>query len=140
MGPVRYQISVRGRLTERLGSAFAGMTMEPGAGQTVLVGEIRDQSHLYGILDRVRSLGLELVSVEPFRADQASDQDEGTGARHAERGNGTQQPGCCPAPVRPSPGGRPGPRPTGRYRSAPGPRPAAWLTPRACDRCDGCAS
>ena len=67
MGPVRYQISVRGRLTERLGSAFAGMTMEPGAGQTALVGEIRDQSHLYGILDRVRSLGLELVSVEPFR-------------------------------------------------------------------------
>ena len=71
MGPVRYQISVRGRLTERLGSAFAGMTIEPAAGQTALVGEIRDQSHLYGILDRVRSLGLELVSVEPFRTDQA---------------------------------------------------------------------
>jgi hypothetical protein len=74
VGPVRYQISVQGRLTERLGSAFAGMTMEPGAGQTVLVGEIRDQSHLYGILDRVRSLGLELVSVAPFRTDQAGDQ------------------------------------------------------------------
>ncbi|HYZ57971.1 MAG TPA: hypothetical protein VE733_31325 [Streptosporangiaceae bacterium] len=71
-------------MTERLGSAFAGMTMEPGAGQTVLVGEIRDQSHLYGILDRVRSLGLELVSVEPFRTDQAGDQDERTRARHAE--------------------------------------------------------
>ena len=66
MEPVRYQISVRGRLTERLGSAFAGMTMEPEGGQTVLVGEISDQSHLYGILDRVRSLGLELVSVEPL--------------------------------------------------------------------------
>jgi hypothetical protein len=71
--PVRYQISVRGRLTEHLGSAFAGMTIEPGAGQTALVGEIRDQSHLYGILDRVRSLGLELVSVGPFRSDQAGD-------------------------------------------------------------------
>jgi hypothetical protein len=77
MGPVRYQISVRGRLTGRLGSAFAGMTMEPGAGQTALVGEIRDQSHLYGILDRVRSLGLELVSVEPSRTGQAGDQNEG---------------------------------------------------------------
>jgi hypothetical protein len=51
------------------------MTIEPGAGQTALVGEIRDQSHLYGILDRVRSLGLELVSVGPFRTDQASDHD-----------------------------------------------------------------
>ena len=54
MAPVRYRIRVRGRLTERLGSAFGGMTLEPAPGQTVLVGEIRDQSHLYGILDRVR--------------------------------------------------------------------------------------
>jgi hypothetical protein len=43
MAPVRYRISVRGRLTERLGSAFDDMILEPGAGQTVLVGEIRDQ-------------------------------------------------------------------------------------------------
>jgi hypothetical protein len=48
------------------------MTLEPAPGQTVLVGEIRDQSHLYGVLDRVRSLGLELISVEPAPADQAS--------------------------------------------------------------------
>ena len=74
MGPIRYQIKVRGRLTERLGSAFAGMTMETGEGQTALVGEICDQSHLYGILDRVRSMGLELVSVEPFRTGRAGDQ------------------------------------------------------------------
>jgi hypothetical protein len=78
VGPIRYQIKVRGRLTERLGSAFAGMTMETGAGQTALVGEICDQSHLYGILDRVRGMGLELVSVEPFRTGQADDQNEGT--------------------------------------------------------------
>jgi hypothetical protein len=71
LAPVRYRISVRGRLTERLGSAFDGMTLEPAAGQTVLVGEIRDQSHLYSVLDRVRSLGLDLVSVEPSPTDQA---------------------------------------------------------------------
>jgi hypothetical protein len=73
MAPDLYRISVRGRLTERLGSAFRGMTLESAAGQTVLIGEIRDQSHLYSVLDRVRSLGLELVSVEPSPADQASD-------------------------------------------------------------------
>ena len=89
MGPIRYQIRVRGRLTERLGSAFAGMAMETGEGQTALVGEICDQSHLYGILDRVRSLGLELVSVEPFRTGRARDHNEGTWARHAGTGNGT---------------------------------------------------
>jgi hypothetical protein len=73
--PTRYRISVRGRLTERLGSAFEGMGLEPGKGQTFLVGEIRDQSHLYGVLDQVRNLGLELVSVEvvPMTA-QANDE------------------------------------------------------------------
>jgi hypothetical protein len=60
-------------LTERLGSAFDGMILESAAGQTVLVGEIRDQSHLYSVLERVRSLGLELVGVEPSPTDQAGD-------------------------------------------------------------------
>jgi hypothetical protein len=63
MEPTGYRIAVRGRLTERLGSAFEGLALEPGRELTVLVGEIRDQAHLYGVLDRVRNLGLELVSV-----------------------------------------------------------------------------
>jgi hypothetical protein len=63
MEPTRYRIAVRGRLTERLGAAFEGLALEPGSEQTALVGEIRDQAHLYGVLDQVRNLGLELVSV-----------------------------------------------------------------------------
>jgi hypothetical protein len=62
--PARYRITVQGRVTERLGSAFEGLDLEPSIGQTALVGEIRDQSHLYGVLDLVRWLGLDLVSVE----------------------------------------------------------------------------
>src|SRR6201984_3052188 len=80
VAPVRYRIRVRGRLTERLGSAFGGMTLEPAPGQTVLVGEIRDQSHLYGVLDRVRNLGLGLISVEPTPADRTT----GKGPQKAE--------------------------------------------------------
>jgi hypothetical protein len=60
----RYRIVVRGRLTERFASAFDGMRLEPGDGETTLVGEIRDQSQLYGLLDRLRDFGLELVRVE----------------------------------------------------------------------------
>ncbi|BBY10720.1 hypothetical protein [Mycobacterium marseillense] len=60
-----YQICIRGRVTERLGSALEGMRLEAGANDTVFTGEIRDQSQLYGLLDRVRDLGLELVSVQP---------------------------------------------------------------------------
>lgn len=60
-----YRICVRGRVTERLGSALEGMRLEAGAAETAFTGEIRDQSQLYGLLDRVRDLGLELISVQP---------------------------------------------------------------------------
>ena len=61
----RYRIVLRGRLGERFESAFDGMVLEPGNGQTALVGEIRDQAHLYGLLDRLRDFGIDLVAVEP---------------------------------------------------------------------------
>lgn len=65
MQPTMYRICIRGRVTERLESAFEGMRLEAGAAETVFTGEIRDQSQLYGLLDRVRDLGLELLSVQP---------------------------------------------------------------------------
>jgi hypothetical protein len=59
-----YQIVVRGRISKRYATAFEGMEMETKRGQTILTGEIIDNSHLHGILDRIIALGLELVSVE----------------------------------------------------------------------------
>jgi hypothetical protein len=70
----RYRIVLRGRLGEHFQSAFDGMVLEPGQGQTVLVGEVRDQAHLYGLLDRLRDFGIDLVAVEPAAAP-----DDGTG-------------------------------------------------------------
>jgi GH15 family glucan-1,4-alpha-glucosidase len=60
----RYRIVLRGRLSERFESAFEGMTLEPGPNQTVLTGDVRDQAHLYGLLDRLRDFGIELLAVE----------------------------------------------------------------------------
>ncbi|MDQ3858594.1 MAG: hypothetical protein M3327_09145 [Actinomycetota bacterium] len=60
----RYRIVVRGRLSDRFASAFEGMTLEAEAGETVLSAEIQDQSALYGLLNRLRDFGLELVSVD----------------------------------------------------------------------------
>jgi hypothetical protein len=75
--PTMYQICIRGRVTERLGSALEGMRLEPGAKETVFIGEIRDQSQLYGLLNRVRDLGLDLVSVQPQpAADPTADDEE----------------------------------------------------------------
>jgi hypothetical protein len=61
----RYRIVLRGRLADRFESAFDGMVLKPGQDQTVLVGEIRDQAHLYGLLDRLRDFGIDLIAVEP---------------------------------------------------------------------------
>jgi RNA polymerase sigma-70 factor, ECF subfamily len=64
MTPTRYRIAVRGRLSERFSSAFEGMTLEPGPHGSVLVGDVLDQSQLYGILERLRDFGIDLVGVE----------------------------------------------------------------------------
>jgi len=68
--PTRYRIAVRGRLTGHLASAFEGFTLEPGDEQSALVGEVHDQAHLYGVLDRLRDFGLELISVEEDPGDR----------------------------------------------------------------------
>ena len=68
MTATRYRITVRGRLSERFASAFAGMTLERKPGETALVGVIADQGQLYGVLDRLRDFGLELVRLEELEA------------------------------------------------------------------------
>ena len=64
-----YRIVVRSELSERYAAAFEGMKMETKDGQTILIGEIIDQPHLYGILDRINGLGLELLSVQALPED-----------------------------------------------------------------------
>ncbi len=61
----RYRLVVRGELGEPFGFLFEGMRMDQVSGTTVLTGDVIDQAHLHGILERIRELGLELVSVEP---------------------------------------------------------------------------
>lgn len=69
-----YRIVVASELGERYATAFEGMEMEAGGGQTVLTGAVKDQPHLHGILERVNALGLKLVSVESFREETSSQQ------------------------------------------------------------------
>jgi len=78
VAPSRYRIVLRGRLSEHFESAFDGMALEPGPNQTVLVGEVRDQAHLYGLLDRLRDFGIELVAVESTSAAAVVDAEGGS--------------------------------------------------------------
>jgi hypothetical protein len=70
MAALQVTIAVRGRLGNRLATAFDGMTPMEREGRTELVGEVVDQAHLHGLLSRIRDLGLELleVSLDPDRA------------------------------------------------------------------------
>jgi hypothetical protein len=61
----RYEIVVRGRLSSRYECAFDGARLVPHRGQTTLRADLVDQSQLYGLLNRLRDLGIELVSVNP---------------------------------------------------------------------------
>jgi hypothetical protein len=59
----RYRIVIRGRLSDRLGSAFPEMSLERHPGQTVMSGPA-DRARLRVLLDRLRDLGIEPVSVD----------------------------------------------------------------------------
>ena len=69
-----YRIVVGGELSERYARAFEGMEVETKSGQTILTGEVIDNSHLHGILDRIGALGLKLVSVESLPAETSRQQ------------------------------------------------------------------
>ena len=65
-GGKRYaRIHIGGRIDPEWTAWFEGLAIDPQAdGTTILQGEVTDQSALYGILARLRDLGLELLSVE----------------------------------------------------------------------------
>ena len=61
-----YRITVSGVLTDRFAAAFEPLTITGTDGVTVICGVCADSAALYGILDRMRDLGLELLGVESF--------------------------------------------------------------------------
>lgn len=58
-----YQIRVEGHLGQQWTDWFDGMTITLEAGDTLLCGAMPDQARLYGVLKKVRDLGMPLISV-----------------------------------------------------------------------------
>ena len=58
-----YIIRVEGALPEDALRQFTNLSVTPGRMQTVLHGELTDQSSLAGILDYLDQLGVEIVEV-----------------------------------------------------------------------------
>ena len=61
----RFEIVVRGRLSSRYEGAFEDARIDAHNGRTTLRADLIDQSQLYGLLNRLRDFGIELVSVNP---------------------------------------------------------------------------
>ncbi len=65
---VVYQIRIKGHLGPQWTGWFEGVTIAlEEDGSSLLTGPIVDQAALYGLLKKVRDLGIPLVSVNPFR-------------------------------------------------------------------------
>jgi hypothetical protein len=63
----RYEIIIQGHLTAQCVVVFEGMQVTcVEDGKTHIVSNIIDQSALYGLLMRLRDLGMTLLSVNPI--------------------------------------------------------------------------
>jgi hypothetical protein len=61
---LQIQIRVKGQIDERWSEWLDGLTItHTGEGETVLTGEVLDQSALYGLIAKLRDLGLPLLAM-----------------------------------------------------------------------------
>ena len=74
--PSRYEIRLKGHLASRWAARFDGMTLTSHSdGTTVLEGPVVDQAALYGLLTKLRDIGLPLVSLTRLHTHQPAGPD-----------------------------------------------------------------
>jgi len=67
----RYEIRLKGHLDTRWAAWFDGLTLtHESDGTTIIHGPVVDQAALYGLLQKMRDLGLPLISVIHVEPDQ----------------------------------------------------------------------
>jgi len=64
MAAREYRVIVRGELSDDAATVFKGMTLQRSDGNTILLGRVRDQAELQGVLTRISDLGLTLLSAQ----------------------------------------------------------------------------
>jgi hypothetical protein len=62
-----FEIRIKGRIGDTLLASFGDLEAEVEPAETVLRAERLDQAALHGVLERVRTLGLELVEVRQVK-------------------------------------------------------------------------
>ena len=67
----RYEVRLKGHLDSRWAAWFDGLSLtQHGDGTTVIHGLVADQAALHGLLQKVRDVGLPLVSLTQVDAEQ----------------------------------------------------------------------
>lgn len=70
--PMVYQIKIKGHLDQQWTTWFDSLTItQTGSSETLLTGPVVDQAALYGLLRKVRDLGLPLISVDQVQPGQS---------------------------------------------------------------------
>ena len=70
--PMVYQIRLKGHLGGQWEDWFEGLTLTlEDNGETLLTGPVVDQAALFGLLRKVRDLGMPLISVTHIKPGQA---------------------------------------------------------------------
>jgi hypothetical protein len=81
--PGRYAIRIQGHLDDRWAAWFEGLSFTHASdGTTILAGPVVDQAALYGLLRKVRDLGLPLLSVIQVDPTQANGPDVNADTDH----------------------------------------------------------
>jgi hypothetical protein len=62
---IKYEIQIQELLDEKWSTFFLPFNMTAGDNETLLTGIVHDQAELFGVLLKIRDLGLRLVSVKP---------------------------------------------------------------------------
>ena len=76
---MQYEITVEGHLGTRWAAWFDGLSITTEAdGTTVLRGSVVDQAALHGLLQKLRDVGIPLISLTPIEAPTT----EGPAAHH----------------------------------------------------------
>jgi hypothetical protein len=72
--PLIYQIRIAGHLDAQWSGWFEGLTVAvENNGNTLLTGPVVDQAALYGLLRKVRDVGLPLISVTRIESDRVDE-------------------------------------------------------------------
>ena len=61
-----YEFRVEGRLTDEARTAFSDMRIREVPPETVIDGEVLDESHLHGIIVQLQALGITVVAAHPI--------------------------------------------------------------------------